>query len=498
MATKRSFSNAVKWSYIATWGEKAFSALFTVVLAAILGPREFGVISIALIYIGFLNMFQDQGLVAALIQKKDLEHEHSDAVFWMNQVLSFVLVGISIALSGWWAARNHAPEVATFISVLSLSIPIEGLTIVQAALLKREMDFRSLSIRSNISVVAGGVVGLGMAFVGFRAWALVGQLFARDIVALALLWKLSHWRPRFEFSWKHLKELLGFSVSNFAAQLGMFADVQASSVILGLLFGPIAVGLYRIADRVANTVVIMAMASVQSVALPEFSRLQRQPDELRKSALACVRLTSVMTLPALAGLAAVSGPLMATIGPQWIPASGVLKLISVLGVAIIFAFFTGPLLQALGKSRQLALLEWARTILGVAGLVVAGILVRNSTVIWQLTGIALSRFVTGGFIVAPVFVYILMRLSGISLRELVESIAPSAIAACSVVGAVFLFQFSGLLAQERPLVLLIVEVAIGGAVGLTVLLSLETQLRTFALGFLQRSFRHRVPSEEVV
>ena len=73
-------------------GREGIFVIFTLVLAGILGPREFGVISIALVYISFLNMFQDQGLVAALIQKKDLEHGHADAVFWMNQCLSVVLV----------------------------------------------------------------------------------------------------------------------------------------------------------------------------------------------------------------------------------------------------------------------------------------------------------------------------------------------------------------------------------------------------------------------
>ena len=60
-----------------------------------------------------------------------------------------------------------------------------------------------------------------------------------------------------------------------------------------------------------------------------------------------------MTIPALAGIAAVSSPLMATLGPQWSPASGVLKILSVIGIVIVFAFFTGPMLQAVGRSRDL-------------------------------------------------------------------------------------------------------------------------------------------------
>jgi O-antigen/teichoic acid export membrane protein len=498
MEKQKSFLNALKWSYTASWGEKGFSALFTVFLAGLLGPRDFGTVSIAVIYIGFLQMFLDQGFMAALIQKKNLEPEHLDAVFWMDQALSIFLVGVSILLSGWWAAKNHAPEIAMIISVLSFSIPIQGLAAVQGAILNREMDFRGLSIRSNVAVLASGLVGIAMALAGFRVWALVGQQLARDSTAMVLLWKLSPWRPRFEFSWKHLKELTSFSVSNFIAQLGIFADQQAASVVLGLLFGPVAVGLYRIADRVTSSIATMATSSIQAVSLPEFSRLQDNPEELHKSALTCIRLSSAITLPALAGVAAVSVPLMATIGPKWLPAAGVLRILSVLSMLLIFAYFTGPLLQALARPHQLAVLEWARMAVGTALLVVAGFLVRNGSPSVQIAGIAVARFATGAFLVVPVFLYIFMRLCNISLRELTAVVAPSAIAAMAVVGAVMLVHASGWLANNRPVIVLIAEVAVGGAIGLAVLFLLETQLRKSVAELFQRSFGRQIASKELI
>jgi PST family polysaccharide transporter len=475
--TKRSFSHAVKWSYTATWGEKAVSALFMFFLAALLGPRDFGIVSIAVVYILFLQMLLDQGLATALVQKKNLEPEHLDAVFWMDMSLSLVLVGASILLSRWWAAMNHAPQAAALISMLSLCIPIEGLAIVQKSLLSREMDFKSLSVRANVSVLIGGVVGVGMAYSGWGVWALVGQQITRDLAALMLLWRLSAWRPRLAFSWKHLKDLMGFSVSNFLAQLGVFADTYASSIVLGLFFGPVAVGLYRLADRVMNTVLAAATSSIQAVSLPEFSRFQDQPTELRRSVLTCVRLSSTVTLPALTGMAAVSAPLMATVGAQWIPAKGVLQVLCVLGMCFVFAFFTGPLLQALAKVKLAAALEWARTAAGIALLVVAGFVARGRPISWQIMGIALARFVGGAFLVTPVFLYLLMRLAGIAFRDLISSLAPSVLASVSVALSVLLFHETGWLSNGKPAVLLTAEVLIGGITGLPVLLLLDAQLR---------------------
>src|SRR5437868_2531195 len=110
MPPKRSFLNALKWAYSANWGEKAFSSVFTFALAAMLGPRTFGVISLALIYIAFVQMLLNQGLMAALIQKRVLKAAHLNTVFWTNFGFSLGLVGLSLLLSGWWARLNHLSE----------------------------------------------------------------------------------------------------------------------------------------------------------------------------------------------------------------------------------------------------------------------------------------------------------------------------------------------------------------------------------------------------
>jgi O-antigen/teichoic acid export membrane protein len=488
MATQKSFLHAVKWAYIGNWGERMFSALFTFVLAAVLGPRDFGTVSIALIYIAFLQMFLDQGLVAALIQRKNLDREHCDAVFWMDMALSVVLAGLSVVLSHWWGRVNHAPDLGPIISILSLCIPIEAFAVVQKALLSRDMDFRAMSIRSNVSVVASGVVGIILAFAGFGVWSLVVQQILRDFTALVLLWRLSSWRPRFEFSWKHLKDLMHFSISNFVGQFAIFADQQAGSILLGIFFGPVAVGLYRIAERLVNSVVAMATSSIQAVSLPEFSRHQDNPVELRKSAISCVRLSSAMTIPALAGLAAVSGPIMAVLGSKWLPASNVLKILAVLGMSAVFAYFTGPLLQALSRPHHLAVLEWARSGVGVVFLAVAGYFVRGGTLTQQIVGLSLARFVPGVFIVMPVFLYLLMHLCGISFRDLAAAVAPSAIASVGLVAAILLFSLNGWAAYARPITVLVAEIAVGGTVGLALLILLDKQLRSVILKLQQRMF----------
>ncbi|HUB00965.1 MAG TPA: lipopolysaccharide biosynthesis protein [Terracidiphilus sp.] len=477
MTAQKSFRNALKWSFAGIWGERGLVAVFTVILAALLGPREFGLLTIAWIFVNFIQMFLDQGLSAALIQKQDLQQEDLDAVFWMDLGLSLVLIAFSVLLSHWWAAVNHAPKVSALISVLSLCIPIEALAVVQKAVLSRSMDFKSLSIRNTIAVLVGGITGTAMAAAKFGVWSLVGQQVVKDIVALALLWRLSSWRPRWRFSWPHLRSLMGFSLSNFAAQLGIFADTQTGSVLAGILFGPVPVGLYRLADRIMNSVVAACTSSIQVVSLPEFSRLQDDPAKLRESALLCIRLSSTITLPALAGIAAVSDSLMATLGPSWIPAADALKVLCMLGMVIIFAYFTGPLLQALAKPHFLAGLEWARTMVGICFLLVAGMAVRHSSVHSQVMALAIARIIPGALIVTPTFLFILMRLTRMSVRGIVDAILPSAASSFCVVVAILIVQSIHFLSTVGPPLLLTTETIAGLMAGLPVLVILDARLR---------------------
>jgi O-antigen/teichoic acid export membrane protein len=247
-----------------------------------------------------------------------------------------------------------------------------------------------------------------------------------------------------------------------------------------------------------SSVLSAATSSIQAVSLPEFSRFQDQPIELRKSVLTCIRLSSTVTLPALAGVAAVSPTLMTTVGAQWTPAAGVLRILCILGMFFVFAFFTGPLLQALAKVKLAAALEWARTLAGIGLLLLAGVLARGRPVSDQIMGIALARFVIGALLVTPVFLYLLMRLADLAFRDLLSSIVPSVVASVGVVVSVLSFHSLGWLSTAKPAVLLATEVFVGAMTGLPILLLLDVQLRNAIARLIKKRTGFDMLAREVV
>lgn len=402
---RRSFAKALRWSYVLSSGQKGITTILTFVLAALLGPHAFGVVAMAVIFIGFMYLLLEQGVAAALIQRRNLETKHLDSAFWMNLILSLVLALMSIALSSWWAGLNQVPELAPIICVLAAAIPIRGLTIVQEAYLKRQMDFRSLAIRGNVAALGGGLVGLALAFGGAGVWSLVAQVISAQVIGLVLLWKLSAWSPRLVFSWTHLRDLLGFSSGVFANQIGSFLTRRTDVLLMGLFFGPVAVGVYRLAHRLPDTVFSMTTTPVHEVSLAHMSRSQADPIAFQNSVKRIIHASAILTLPALALVWALHPPLIRALGEEWFAASAAVEILCVVFALKCVSRFAGPTLQAAGRPHLQAMITWIGAIASVIGFVIAAWALRGADLESQVAGIALCQLAIVGAVVAPLKIF---------------------------------------------------------------------------------------------
>lgn len=477
------------------WSRQGFSALFSFFLAAILGPHAYGVIAIAMIYILFIQMLLNQGLLAALIQRKDLRAEHLDTVFWVVVSTSLLLTFASLELSRWWAAANHSAVLVKVIGALSVCILIEGMAIVQRALFQRDMDFRSLSLVAVLSVIVGGGVGVGMALKGFGIWALVGQQITQDLVTLSMLWHLSHWRPGSRFSLSSSGELFRFSFANFLAKLASFVDTQADSLLLGLFFGPLAVGLYRLAERIMNSVLNLVSSSLRTAAFPEFSRLQDNPEELRRSVLTCIRFGAIGTFPAMAGLVVTSDLVVAVFGAQWADAADVLKLLCLAGMVYAAGQFVGALLQALSKPHYLAMLTWSEAAVSTGLIAIVAFHLRKATVWSQIMGVASVRLTVTVLVQMLCLLVILPRLTRVSRRDLFQTVGPSLASASVVVGFVLFFNWTGCTLHWPVVPNLLTVVFLGATVGIATLYALDDFARGIINSRVLKIFRYHKRNE---
>jgi O-antigen/teichoic acid export membrane protein len=424
------FREAVKWSYVMDGGRQIITTLITLVVARALGPEPYGLAAMALVYVLFMQMLQNQGMQSAIIQRRDLRPEHLDSAFWAILALSGVLTIVSIGLSGWWADVNDLPELQEVVIVLSLSLPIQGLTLVQEAVVRRAMDFRALALRTNVAVLVGGVAAVVLAVGGAGVWALVAQQLLTALVGLGLLWRLSSWRPRWGYSRAALGDLVAFSVPSFVASFAVFLGQRADALLIGIFFGPVAVGLYRFAARLVETVTDLVVRAMQNAALPELSRRQHDLPAFAERTLSIISMSAIFALPVLSLLASGADDIMALLGEEaWGPAAAVLRLLCIVGAVRSLTLFTGPMLQALGRPRILAAMSWATAAASATTFVLVGLAVRDSSLEVQVVGIAASRALLHFPFILVAYLAPAVLLVGLAPSRLARAIAPAALAA---------------------------------------------------------------------
>ncbi|MGH9227706.1 MAG: lipopolysaccharide biosynthesis protein [Acidimicrobiales bacterium] len=466
------YRRALSWSLLMVGGQQGVTALVSFVLAAILGPSSFGIVAMASVYILFIQMLLQQA-IPAIIQRKDLEPEHVDSAFWLVMAAALVITGISVALSGAWAAVNRTPDLQPIIMVLSLLVPLQGLVVVQEAVLRRSMDFRSLAVRSLVAAALGGLVGIAMALRGAGTWALVGQQLSTAIVGTIVLWSVSSWRPRLRFSWAHVRDLVGFSVGSSLASLAAFVNVRSDVMLIGLFFGAFAVGLYRLASRFTEIVVDFLSRSMQQVAFPELSRLQADTSAFATRMRDIMAQSSLLTLPALGVLAGCAHPILRLFGPEWVGASGALQILClVAGVKALTLVATAGI-QGIGRPHVLAVLSWVAAALSAGALVAAGVALQGAAVADQVLGMAMSRAVVYLALIGPIEVVVLHRCCALTPRSLLGAIREPALIGIAAALAGVLWTGVGLPGSWPPAAALAATAAVTGSltVGLLALVN---------------------------
>lgn len=487
MSSGSSLRQSFAWAVVMTWGQRSIASGFTYVLAAILGPREFGLVALGLAFVELVQVVVEQGISTALIQRERLEDEHLDSAFWLSLAWCLLLAGATVAASGWWARANDAPELQGVIVALSASVVIVGLMIVPLSLLQRQLRFRELAACWNVGALAGGASGLALALVGAGVWAFVVQQVVMDAVALLGMWTVTRWLPRPLFSRRHSRELLGFSVSVFAANLGGFANRRADTLLMGLFFGPAAVGLYRLADRVVELVLELTMRPVGLIALPHFSRFKDDPARLRATVEKCLRLTLVIAVPALLVVAATSEFLLALLGDEWVPAADVLALLCVVGIVKALVLLTGPLLFAVARPFLRAVMLWVLGALSAVTVVAVGLALEDAAPDDQILGMAASRALVFLAAVLPISLAIVVRFGGLRLRALGPALPAALASGLAAFAAVAVLNATGLLDGLPPFSAAVLVVGAACAAALAPLLLIDPMARSEL-----RSLRSRV------
>jgi len=314
----------------------------TVVLARLLTPEDFGLISMVIALTAFAEMFKDFGLGIATIQRREITHEQVSTLFWINTCVGMLIMLLFVGASPL-ISRFYGDTRLLWVSIaISSTFFFGGLTIQHQALLLRHMHFARLAFIQVFSTALSFAMAIGLAWQGFDYWALVWKEVSRAVVTAIGTWLLCHWSPGPPKLTSGIGSMLrtGKHVTGF--NLVTFFSRNLDQILLGKFWGPGLVGLYGQAAHLLLLPVSLFSFPLTYVMTPALSALQGEPERYCRYYKRVLSFLSFGYMPLIAFFAVYSESLIRLVlGEKWIASSSVLQILAL-------AAFVEPLTSTCG------------------------------------------------------------------------------------------------------------------------------------------------------
>jgi PST family polysaccharide transporter len=299
------------------------------VLARLLGPKDFGLVGMVTAFTGFLGVFRDFGLSAAAVQRTTITEEQMSTLFWINMLLGLLLMAVAFAMAPAIAAFYGNPQLFWVTAVLASGFFFNAAGIQHSALLQRRMRFTTLAMISVVSSIVGIAIGIGGARAGYGYWALVLMTVASPLVATVGVWSSTGWVPGMPRRRLGIRSMMHFGGTLTLNGLVAHVAYNADKVLIGRFWGADAIGIYGRAQQLINIPTDGLNSAVGEVAFSALSRLRDDPIRLRRYFLKGFSLVLGLTLPITVACALFADDVVfCLLGPKWEDAAAIIRVLA--------------------------------------------------------------------------------------------------------------------------------------------------------------------------
>lgn len=290
---KKAFSGVI-WNYANTFGLQLLQLIPAMVLARLLAPTEYGLVAVAAILTGFVQIFVNCGFSMALIQKKDATHIDFCSVFYFNIFSSSVIYLLLFIASPYVALFFNQPEVCAIMRVSSLSMVIGAIGAVHNTLFTKNLEYRKPTIRNLWVTAISAVVAIVLAYYGFGYWALIVQGVLSTTLMSIFNWTMSSWRPTLSFSFQSLKSLFGFGSKILGKSITDYGFGKLYDIVIGRFYTPADLSYFNRANTTQALFTDTFLMTMNSVAFASFSKMQDDFERMRTNVLRFFKIESMI------------------------------------------------------------------------------------------------------------------------------------------------------------------------------------------------------------
>lgn len=367
---------ATRWQALNSITAQAITFVSTAVLARMLDARDFGLIAVVVLLLGFYEVFLQVGLSSNLVRMRELGPKAASSTHWVMTGLGLVLFVAALMGAGPLAELLGSPAAAPLFRVASVILLLSTLSSTPYCLLYRRLDFRRLAamtIGANLTYLVCAVALA--ALLGLGAWAVIIGRVAQAAVQMALSFAFSRFRPAFAFDGTYIRGAASFATGMWLAWIATYLVKNADYALLSRLGSGQAVGIYYLAFTVPQLLRQRFTGVIQQVLFPILARTQGDAVRTRRILAEGYGTLTLVLAPAMVGLAVLApDAIRLAFGPGWEEAVDPLRLLTVAGLFAIFSPLASSALEAAGKPGRTVL----PTLLQAVAIVGGFLLLRRS------------------------------------------------------------------------------------------------------------------------
>ncbi|MFP5423956.1 MAG: lipopolysaccharide biosynthesis protein [Gammaproteobacteria bacterium] len=341
-----------KWNYLGNLGRVASQFVSAIVLARLLSPSEFGLVSLAWIFVNVAKLVADFGMGASLVQRRSFDSRALHTAFSAQ-----IIVGTTIYLL-FFLGRNEiadylgSPQLGPVLAALGLTFPMLAVTQVFSSVLVRNLNFKELQIANTSSyLLAYFGFAIPAAYLGLGVWSLIGAQLLQAALNLALVIKYSRIDVKFKFSdWDPTVFKFGSKV--LLANVTSWIILNFDAILIAKIFGTYSLGLYNRAQNLLLIPVNAAMSGLQPVVFSGFAKSNGK-GEIERSFLNVSIVVALLSVPLLLTAASISRTIiLGFYGEKWISAQPLFAGLCIAMIFHVLLCMVGPTLMAIDSVKK--------------------------------------------------------------------------------------------------------------------------------------------------
>ncbi|MBU9848320.1 lipopolysaccharide biosynthesis protein [Rahnella ecdela] len=357
------------WNAIERFMVQGGQFVIRIMIARMITPAEYGLVGMVAVFLVLSDVIINGGFSQALIQKKDRTDLDYSTVFYINFVLGLMIYVVLYFLAPQISEFYNDNRLIEVIRLISISIVIKSLSVVQIAKLSIELNFKLKTLVNFWAVLISGIFAIYLAYMKYGVFALVYQAISYSAIVTVLMFIVSKWRPKLEFSLARTKELFNFGSKVFLAGLtGVLSD-NSYSILIGRLFTSMEVGYYSQGRNLPDLLSVNLFNILQGVLFPVMAAAQDDRERLLKIYKKSLDMTAFIVLPCMVGLVVIAEPFVRLfLTDKWLPSVFIIQWLALSRMIIPLGAINANLLNAVGRSDlylKIDLIKLPLTIIGL-------------------------------------------------------------------------------------------------------------------------------------